>query len=75
MSKRNKDRCLHDDNKAQSRGVCGGCLRYGHDLIRAGIKTDDELVADGYFLKGKPVGRPRKETGLAKKIAKAKAKR
>ncbi len=64
--------CLHDKKRHFSRGCCWGCWSYGQKLITSGERTDDDLVADGLYLPMKPGGRPRKTSGLDRKLAKAK---
>jgi hypothetical protein len=65
--------CRHCGNTLYSRDVCQKHAAEGRNLIKLGLYTDDELVANGFWAKAKPSGRPCQNSEVFEKLLKAKA--
>ena len=67
-----KGKCLTCPSKAQSRGLCWGCLHAAHRVIKNSERTEQELIDAGLILASRRSGRPLDVSPFLKKLAKVK---
>lgn len=65
--------CNKPPHKRIVRGVCESCRHQGKELVKAGLKTDQELIDEGFWLpKGKPGPRSRSADAVKKLLSASK---